>query len=70
MTTQTLKLEDIENKNLKDLLQTVSTQNQILTIQLPNGNEVLIHPKSTLKPLPTFEGSIPKDWKQAIYEFE
>ena len=68
MTTQTLKLEEIEKKKLGEILQAVSTKKQVLTVQLPNGDEVIIQPKPPLKPLPILEGYIPEGWKEAIYE--
>ena len=68
MTTQRLKLKDIEKKKLKEILQTVSTKKQVLTIQLPNGDEVIIQPKLPLKPLPALEGFVPEGWKEDIYK--
>jgi hypothetical protein len=68
MTTKTLKLEEIEKKKLKDILQAVSTKQQILTVRLPNGDEVIIQPKPPLEPLPILEGFVPEGWKEAIYE--
>ncbi len=68
MTTQRLKLKDIEKKKLKEILQTVSTKKQVLTIQLPNGDEVIIQPKLSLKPLPALEGFVPEGWKEDIYK--
>lgn len=67
MNAQTLKLEEIEKKKLKEILQTVLTKQQVLTVQLPNGDEVVIQPKPPLKPLPILEGYIPEGWKEAIY---
>ena len=68
MTTQTLKLEEIEKKKIGEILQAVSTNKQVLTVQLPHGDEVIIQPKPPLKPLPILEGYIPEGWKEAIYE--
>ncbi|MCP4274684.1 MAG: hypothetical protein GY781_22390 [Gammaproteobacteria bacterium] len=68
MTTQTLKLEEIEKRELKEILQTVLTKNQVLTVQLPNGDEVIIQPRPPLKPLPVLDGHIPEGWKEAIYK--
>ena len=68
MTTQTLKLEEIEKKKLKEILQAVLTKQQALTVQLPNGDEVIIQPKPPLKPLPILEGYVPEGWKEAIYK--
>ncbi len=68
MTTQTLKLEEVEKRELKEILQTVLTNNQVLAIRLPNGDEVIIQPRPPLKPLPVLEGQIPEGWKEAIYK--
>ena len=68
MTIQTLKLEEIEKRKLKDILQTVLNKNQVLTVQLPNGDEVIIQPRPPLKPLPILEGYVPEGWKEAIYK--
>jgi hypothetical protein len=68
MTTQTLKLEEIEKRKLKEILQSVLTNNQVLTVQLPSGEEVVIQPKPPLKPLPALEGYVPEGWKEAIYK--
>lgn len=68
MTTQTLMLEEIEKKKIAEILQAVSSQKQVLTIKLPNGDEVIIQPKPPLKPLPALEGYLPEGWKDAIYK--
>jgi len=70
MNTQILKLDEMEDKNLKEFIQTVASRKQILTIQLPNGEEVIIQPKPSLEPLPILEGYVPKGWKEEIYEPE
>lgn len=68
MTAQTRKLEEIEKEKLRDILQTVLAEQKVLTIQLPNGDEVVIQPKAPLKGLPTLEGYVPDGWKDAIYK--
>ena len=67
-TFQTLTLEEIENKPLKELLNSVLKKNQAVTVQLPDGGQVIIQPKPQLKPLPALEGDIPNGWKDAIYD--
>jgi len=67
MTSQTLKLEELEKKQLKDVLHSVLSNQLILIVQLPNGDEVIIQPKPLLKPLPVLEGYIPEGWKDEIY---
>jgi len=68
MTSQTLKLDELGNKHINEILQIVLTKQLALTVQLPDGDEVIIQPKPLLKPLPILEGSIPGDWKEAIYQ--
>jgi hypothetical protein len=68
MTFKTLKLKELEEKQLKEILQNVSTNKQALVVQLPDGEEVIIQPKPLLKPLPILEGYVPEGWKDAIYQ--
>ncbi len=67
MTSKTLKLNELEKKKLREVLQIVSTNQMALIVQLPNGEEVVIQPKPVLKPLPILDGHIPGGWKEAIY---
>lgn len=67
MTAQTLKLDEIKYRSIEELLQFVSINKQILNIQLPWGEEVIIQPKNQLSPLPILDGYIPQGWKDAIY---
>ena len=69
MTTQILTLNDVKDRTVEELLQAVSTTQQILDIMLPNGEEVMIQPKPQLKQLPVLEGYIPTEWKDAIYKY-
>jgi hypothetical protein len=64
----TLKLEALEKKKPKEILQAVLANQTVLTIQFPGGEEVIIQPKPTFKPLPILNGFIPKGWKKAIYQ--
>lgn len=64
----TLKLEALEKKKPKEILQAVLANQTVLTVQFPGGEEVIIQPKLPLKPLPTLNGYIPKGWKEAIYQ--
>ena len=68
MTTKILTLNDVKHRTVEELLQSVSTAQQILDILLPNGAEVVIQPKPQLKKLPILEGTIPTGWKDAIYK--
>ena len=69
MFTQTiLKIEELQNISIEEVLKSVLGANKTLTIQFPNGSEVVISPKLELKPLPVLEGYIPNGWKEAIYD--
>ncbi len=68
MTTQILTLEAIKNVSLEDLMARVLREQQPLTIQVSNEQEIIITPRKKLKPLPVLEGYIPEGWKDAIYD--
>lgn len=68
MTTQVLTLEEIKYRTVEEFLRFVSSAQEVFDIRLPNGAEVLIHPKPTLPSLPVLNGYIPSGWKQAIYD--
>ncbi len=68
MTSKTLKLKELETRKLKEILQVVLSTQMALTVQFPGGEEVIIQPKPTLKPLPVLEGYVPRGWKEAIYQ--
>ena len=68
MTFKIFKLKELEKKQLKEILQDVSINQQALVLQLPDGEEVIIQPKPLLKPLPILEGYVPEGWKDAIYQ--
>ena len=63
----TLSLAQLKHKSLEEILQSVLNSQQVLTVQFPNGAEIIIKPKSKLKPLPILKGYIPEGWKEAIY---
>ena len=63
----TLSLAQLKHKSLEEILQSVLNSQQVITVQFPNGAEIIIQPKSKLKPLPILEGYIPEGWKEAIY---
>lgn len=64
---KTSTLDELKDKSLEEIIHSVLTRQEVLTIQLPNGDEVIIQPKPELKPLPILEGYIPQGWKEAIY---
>ncbi|MEN8217411.1 MAG: hypothetical protein ABFS56_13800 [Pseudomonadota bacterium] len=64
----TLTFKELKQQPLEDIFESVLRYQQILTVQLTNGLEVLIQPKPKLKPLPTLDGYVPNGWKEAIYD--
>ncbi len=62
-----LTLAEFKKLPVEHILLSISSEQQSVTVQLPNGNEIIIRPKSQLKPLPVLKGHIPKGWKEAIY---
>ena len=67
-TTQKLTLAELETRQLREILETVLLKHIALTVQLPDGDEVVIQPKARLKPLPVLNGYIPDGWRDAIYD--
>jgi hypothetical protein len=67
MVTQTITLDALKKQSLEEVLQQVADQRVTVTVLLPSGKEVVIEPKSRLKPLPVLEGRIPAGWKDALY---
>lgn len=61
-------LEDIKNESLEEVIKTILIDHKPLTIKLSDGEQVIIQPKSMLKPLPVLNGYIPDGWKEAIYD--
>ena len=57
-----------QKNQIKEIIHDVLSQNQVITVQLPNGDEVIIQPKTGLKPLPVLDGYVPDGWKEAIYD--
>lgn len=66
MTAHTLTLEEAEKRSVRDLLNDISEQHSLIIV-MPDGRELIILPKPELKPLPVLEGSVPRNWKKAIY---
>lgn len=64
---QKRKIEELYGYALEAVPQGVVRDQQILTIEFPNGQEVIIQPKSSLQPLPVMDGHLPSDYKEAIY---
>ncbi len=68
MTLHTSTLEELRERSLEQVLESVLEEQEILTVRMPSGKEVVIRPKPTLEPLPVLEGFVPEAWKDAIYD--
>lgn len=68
MSSHTISLEALKNTFVEELILQVLREYQTLTILVPGEQEVIIEAKQKLEPLPILEGTIPADWKDAIYE--
>lgn len=66
MPTRTVPLDELKGRSLEGVLRDVLRRQEELTVRLPEGETVAIKPSLRLKPLPTFEGSVPKGWKDAL----
>lgn len=67
MTVATVTLEDLKERKLDQLLESVLSSREILTVRMPGGGEVVIRPKLDLQPLTVLDGNVPNGWKDAIY---
>ncbi len=67
MTVATISLKELHVSSLEELLNRVIREQLQLKIRLPNGEIVSVQPEPKLEPLPILEGSVPNDWKDAIY---
>lgn len=68
MSNRILALDDLNEHTLEDVLREVAEQRQTVTVQLPEGESVIIKPAPRLRPLPVLEGFVPEGWKDAIYQ--
>ena len=68
MVRHTVTWDEIKKDSLEKVLRSVVAAREILTIRLPEGEEVTIQPKPPLEPLPVLEGFVPQGWKDAVYD--
>jgi hypothetical protein len=74
MTRRKVALDDLRHRSREDVLREVVTQQEELTVQLPEGGGITIRPAvkpdgaTRLKPLPLLDGFVPEGWKDAVYE--
>jgi len=66
MTQRTVALEELKERRLGDVVREVVSEQEILTVRLPDGEEVRIQPVRRLEPLPKLQCVVPKRWKDAI----
>jgi hypothetical protein len=65
-TTPVITLDQLAGTSIEEFLSRVLQQGTLI-VQFPNGEAVTIQPQLKLQPLPVFEGSVPKGWKDEIY---
>jgi hypothetical protein len=53
---------------LGEVIARILEQEETWIIQVSEEQEITIQPQIRLKPLPTLEGYVPKEWKDAVYE--
>jgi hypothetical protein len=68
MAGRTMVLDDLKQRTLEEVLRQVASQQEALTVRLPEGQTVSIQPTPLLKPLPVLEGFVPEGWKDALYD--
>ena len=68
ITLHTSTLEQLRERSLEQVLESVLAEQEILTVRMPSGQEVVIRPRTKLEPLPVLEGLLPEGWKDAIYD--
>ena len=67
MSVAILSFTELKGMSLEDLLLRVMREQLLLKIRLADGQVVQIQPEPMLKPLRVLEGSVPDNWKDAIY---
>jgi hypothetical protein len=67
MTERILKLEEVRERTVDELLHQVASEREAVTVVLGDGERVVIQPAPSLKPLPELEGFVPEGWKDAVY---
>lgn len=67
MTEATISFAELKGISLEDILLRVLREQLALKIRLADGKVVQIQPEPALESLPVLEGSVPDNWKDAIY---
>jgi len=64
---RTITLEELKQFPVENIFQAVFSEHHSITVELPDGKEVIIQAGTQLKPLPELRGYIPQGWKEVIY---
>ncbi|MBI2504336.1 MAG: hypothetical protein HYW07_14015 [Candidatus Latescibacteria bacterium] len=67
MTERQITLAELKGRQWEEVLRDVADQQERVAVLLPDGREVVIEPRTPLKPLPELEGHVPAGWKDALY---
>lgn len=67
MTERQITLAELKGRQWEEVLRDVAGQQERVAVLLPDGREVVIEPRTPLKPLPELEGHVPAGWKDALY---
>lgn len=70
MTEEVLIFDEVKDTPLQKIIERVLSKNTQLRIQVSDQETILIQSQPLLKPLPIFEGRVPDNWKEAIYEID
>ena len=68
MTEQVLQLEEVKDTPLQKIIDRVLNEHTRFIIQVSDHESIMIQSQPPLKPLPIFEGRVPDNWKEVIYE--
>lgn len=70
MTEEILILDEVKDTPLQKIIDRVINEHTRFLIQVSDQETILIQSQPPLKPLPIFEGRIPDNWKEAIYDID
>lgn len=68
MTEQVLQLEEVKDTPLQKIIDRVLNEHTRFIIQVSDHESIMIQSQPPLKPLSIFEGRVPDNWKEVIYE--
>jgi hypothetical protein len=70
MVDEILIFEEVKDTPLKKIIDRVLNEHTRFIIQISDHDSILIQSQPPLKPLPVFEGRVPENWKEAVYEID